>query len=59
MNDQDRIDSQDHLPAHKRDGYAEHMREMSDMRRKEIKENFDYTDYTMRQGELGNPDRNR
>lgn len=30
---------QSQLPAHKRDGYAERMAEMADLRRKEMREN--------------------
>lgn len=49
IDDQDRFDvevmaeryeqEQDALPIHKRDGYAEHMAELADIRRKEQREN--------------------
>lgn len=49
MNDQDRFDAevsreeyeaeQEALPEHKRDGWAERMAELADMRRKEQREN--------------------
>jgi hypothetical protein len=37
---QEYIDSQESLPEHKRDGYAERMYEIADRNRKEQKENF-------------------